>query len=93
MENIVEEHISGEELLAMAVQILGDENRYEDSLMEISRQGDYIEVTRKPMTKVAGWLRGENPVTMAEKGRVFRHHGEHSFLTKHMRKLCSESEN
>ena len=82
------EHISGSEFIALARMIIGNNAKYSDELMEICVEGDHIEVTRKPMPNVAEHLRVSNPVTMADGDNVYRHHGEHCYLTEHMRSLC-----
>lgn len=83
------EHIPGAEFVAMARKIVGGSAKYTDDLMEIRVDGRHIEITRKPMPEIASHLRGSNPVTMADGDRVYRHHGEHCYLTKHMRELLS----
>lgn len=83
------EHIPGIDFVAMARKIIGDGCEYIDEMMEIRVNGKHIEITRKPMPEIAGHLTGSNPVTMADGNDVYRHHGEHCYLTAHMRKLCS----
>lgn len=78
----------------MALLVLGDENKYEDELIEIKRRvmygEDYLDITRKPMSQNGTEyteLLVDNPVTMLHKGKIIRHHGEHTYLTEHLEKL------
>lgn len=80
-------HMEGPAFLRLAWAILGAESKYEDHLVKIVREGEKTEITRKPMPDVAEHLRVDNPVTMANGNQVYRHHGEHCWVTRHLQEV------
>ena len=84
------EHVDEHIFIDMARQILGlvpgNEATHEDALMriEIDHLGD-LKVTKKAVPGLEGF-EVENPVTVqTTDGTIIRHHGEHAYLTQHMR--------
>jgi hypothetical protein len=77
------------EFVELANRILGDEDKYEDSVVLIQKNysGLDLQVTRKPMPDIAEHLRVRNPTTMVMNGEIIRHHGEHEYLVPHMESL------
>lgn len=91
---IIKKRCRPDDFVRMALIILGDLKVYEDELVEIRnesrRSGQFLEITRKPMSKNGSEeneLRVDNPVTMVSDGEIIRHHGEHLYLTTHLEKL------
>ena len=82
------EYISREEFVQLALEILGDNKKYEDDILKIEKEPFAssldLEITRKKMHET-NHLRVENPVTMVKEGRIIRHHGEHMYAPKGLR--------
>lgn len=99
-EPTAEDDVSGEEFVALARRVLDSRStgNFSDDWMEI--RTDYngldLQVTRKSQIVEEGdrnsHLRVSNPTTMVSKGEVIRHHGEHIYLTQHMRELLIGAE-
>lgn len=80
-EHSESETIGEQEFVALAEQILtrlGSSGEYEDHVIRIGSDSD---------VKYIYWQANNNPTTMWKDGNVIRHHGEHIYLTSHMKSL------
>jgi hypothetical protein len=90
-------HVSGEEFVALALDVLSRYNtgNFHDDWLQIrtNHNGLDVEITRNRQIVEPGHrnshLGVSNPVTMVVNGEVIRHHGEHEYLTQHMRDLIT----
>lgn len=90
------DHVSGEEFVALARAVLdkhSTENFHNDWVMiRANYNGLDLEVTRNRQIvdddHRNSHLSVSNPTTMVSKGEVIRHHGEHCYLTQHLRDLA-----
>jgi hypothetical protein len=94
-EPVDADFVNGDEFVAIARAVLANRNtgNFHDDWVEI--RTDYngldLQVTRNKQIVEADHPRANlsvsNPTTMVKNGVVIRHHGEHCYLTAHMRKL------
>jgi len=87
MSNGDSEYMERNDFAAKAKQVVEkagerhhDGFRYVDDQIEIGTGHNGLDLQ-------VSWVVNHNPVTMVSKGEVIRHHGEHTFLTKHLNHL------
>ncbi len=91
------DHVTGEEFVALARAVLEkrETGNFHDDWLEIrtNYNGLDLQITRNKQIVEPGDRRSHlgvsNPTTMVKGGEVIRHHGEHIYLTQHMRDLLA----
>lgn len=87
------EYCTPDEFVNLAIEILGNKPYYEDNLVciQTDHNGLDIQITRKNIPDGPHHVQiVSNPVTMVSGGKIIRHHGEHKYLTKHLKKLAGD---
>jgi hypothetical protein len=94
--------VSGDEFVALARAVLESRNtgnfsndwieirtNYNGLDLQVTRQKQFIPPDEPNHRK--SHLCVSNPTTMVKNGEVIRHHGEHCYLTQHMRDLIANA--
>ncbi|NDV50361.1 hypothetical protein [Salipiger sp. PrR003] len=88
MKDIPTEYLEPEKFVTLARDILDGEREFEDERMLIRR--DFQDLDLEIRRKSLPGKRGTNPVTMVKNGEIIRHHGEHVYLTQHMKGVARD---
>lgn len=97
-EPVAADDVTGDEFVALARELLRLRNtgNFADNWLEIRTNYNGLDLQVSRLRQLVPieqpekrHLSVENPVTMVSKGAVIRHHGEHIYLTTHLRDLIA----